>query len=399
MFVAHAGMAQDEAETAKGPKAPAAPFRDTVRLVKVLKPEVVQAYPACEELADKPDSIAVAFRDADGKTQLISSNYNNRRFVGDDLDGVKIDCGLIYKSGADEDYSHHDYHSWMHGVYTEDGQTVYALVHNEYWGHKMHPEECKNYNSCWANSITWVKSVDGGKTYQLPPVEERLVAALGKDYKVNAGKPYGFINPSNILREGGYLYSVIHSWNLGKQKAGSYLIRKPVDAAWNDWQIWSGEKQGFKSLRKLMAKGGEVGTPLPLGKPELPINIYTIAKHEPSGLFVALFPATHRSDRFPENDGYYIATSADLIHWSAPIQVVQANYMARFLKQLYPQTYYHLGGLLDPTSQSRTYGTIGNHPYIYATRITSRKPGTPALMELVRIPLDLSDILPQSPTP
>lgn len=398
MVLATASLtAADDIAGEKGSTAPSLPFKNTVRLVMPLTPEVIQAYPACEVSPDKPDSIAVAFRDDKDLVQLISSNYHNRRFVGAELGDVKIQCPIVFESNADPDYANHDYHGWIHSVYTEDGKTIYALVHNEYWGHEVYPDACeKDYKKCWANSVTWVYSTDGGATYQLPPPDERVVAAVGEKYRVALGKPYGFINPTNIIRDGDFLYSIIHSWNSAGQTGGSYLIRKHIDAPWFMWDIWNGEKHGFKNIRELMQKGKTVGRPLPIGSPELPVNIYSISRHEPSGLFVGLLPSTHRSRKFPENDGYYITTSPDLIHWSSPTQIVQANYMSRFLKDLYPQTYFHLGSLIDPSSTARLFDTIGNQPYLYTTRITSRKPGTPALIELVRIPLDLTHILPQS---
>ena len=47
-------------------------------------------------------------------------------------------------------------------AYTEDGETVYALIHNEYQGHQ-HPGYCpqNDYVACWDNSITLGISRDG----------------------------------------------------------------------------------------------------------------------------------------------------------------------------------------------------------------------------------------------
>jgi hypothetical protein len=49
---------------------------------------------ACEP-ADIPDIPARAFRDAQGRVQLIASHYVNRRMTGPDLDHLTHDCSVI----------------------------------------------------------------------------------------------------------------------------------------------------------------------------------------------------------------------------------------------------------------------------------------------------------------
>jgi hypothetical protein len=89
------------------------------------------------DMADIPDAPARAFRDADGKIQLIASHYISRRMIGDTLNSVKHKCDIIMNSHNDTNPSKFDYKEWINSLYTLDGNTIYALVHNEYQGHTV----------------------------------------------------------------------------------------------------------------------------------------------------------------------------------------------------------------------------------------------------------------------
>ncbi len=106
--------------------------------VKIIGPEEIVfdwTTDRCDML-DLPDLPARAFRDADGKVQLIATHFINRRMIGDTLDSVKRDCQIIMNSHKDPDPSQFNDREWLVAVYTLDGRTIYALVHNEYQGHK-----------------------------------------------------------------------------------------------------------------------------------------------------------------------------------------------------------------------------------------------------------------------
>jgi hypothetical protein len=85
-------------------------------------------------MEDIPDLPARAFRDADGKIQLIASHFVSRRMIGNTLDSVKRDCNIIMNSHENPEPSKFDYREWLASVYTIDGETICALVHNEYQG-------------------------------------------------------------------------------------------------------------------------------------------------------------------------------------------------------------------------------------------------------------------------
>jgi hypothetical protein len=104
--------------------------------VKILGPEEIVFDWTTDQCSveDIPDIPARAFRDVDGKIQLIASHFVNRRMIGNTIDSVQRDCNIIMNSHKDPEPSKFNDREWLHSVYTIDGETIYALVHNEYQG-------------------------------------------------------------------------------------------------------------------------------------------------------------------------------------------------------------------------------------------------------------------------
>lgn len=84
----------------------------------------------------RPDLPARAFRGADGSTSIILSAPSNTRLVGPSLDEVVLTCEIIRPASYDHDPAAHAHFEWIGAVYTDDGQTVHAVIHNEYHGYE-----------------------------------------------------------------------------------------------------------------------------------------------------------------------------------------------------------------------------------------------------------------------
>src|SRR5207237_1240007 len=74
-------------------------------------------------------------------------------------------CKVIFSSHLDDDPSHYAMQEWLGGGYTEDGSTIYALVHEEYHGEGNSqcgaPEIAVGDRlSCWMPAITEAISTD-----------------------------------------------------------------------------------------------------------------------------------------------------------------------------------------------------------------------------------------------
>ena len=165
------------------------------------------------ETNDIPDVPARAFRDADGNVQLIAGHYVNYRSTSSTLAAVTRDCSTpVLTSHKDPDPQNYDYKEWIHSVYTEDGSTIYAFVHNEFHGHAATSTvSCPSGDAedCWYNAITFASSTDKGKTYTHASSSAHLMASTPYLYTPDQG-PMGVFNPSNIIKNAsdGYYYPV-----------------------------------------------------------------------------------------------------------------------------------------------------------------------------------------------
>ena len=344
----------------------------------------------CEKY-NLPDLPVRAFRDREGQTQLIISHTVNYRMIGPDLNHLKIDCNRLMGSQFDPDPSLFHDSEWIASPYTEDGQTVYTIIHDEYHGWE-HRGQCSVYSTttayfpCWYNALTLAVSTDGGRTYEpAAPSPAHLVATLPFVYKADAG-PAGPRNPSNIIkgRDGAY-YMFLNWAYYTDSNQWVCLLQSPNLSDPASWKFWDGN--GFD---------------------EPFVNPYTTTPDRPNN---HVCPALDRDDIGASlNDsvtynayldryvlvgisadtiggrevwGFYYSFSDDLIHWThrkllaeMVLPWVSSNTGIMFL---YPS-------LLDPASESRNYEISGKTAYLYYTRFNNSQGRL--YRALVRVPVE-----------
>jgi len=156
---------------------------------------------SCSQI-DIPDAPARAFLDADGKIQLLATHYSNFRMIGSDFNSLSRDCGNgpVLSSGFNSDASKWDDHEWLLSTYTQDGATVYAIIHNEY--HAQDYTSCSGSGNCWYNALTFATSSDTGRTYTHATAPSHLLAAAPYQW-AGSGGPYGVFGGSNIVYRNG----------------------------------------------------------------------------------------------------------------------------------------------------------------------------------------------------
>jgi len=106
--------------------------------VEVIGPEEVvfdHSEQACGDY-QRPDLPARAFRGADGSVSVVLSHEQNTRLVGPSLDEVAVTCEVIRTSQYDHDPAAHAHFEWISAIHTDDGETVHAVIHNEYHGYE-----------------------------------------------------------------------------------------------------------------------------------------------------------------------------------------------------------------------------------------------------------------------
>jgi len=367
---------------------------DSATLTVTGAPEVVFDWTndRCEP-EDIPDTAARAFRDSIGQVQLLASHYITRRDVGPDLNTVTHDCLVVFTSERDADPANFNDAEWIGSFYTEDGETVYALIHNEHHGWE-HAGQCTaapgNEFECWYNAVTLAKSSDSGTSYQHPQTPpDHLIAALPYQYEDRAG-PYGMMNPSNIVRgaDGAYYALVkMDAYNDPEIVQWVCLMRTTDLTDPRSWRFWDGS--GFS---------GRFVNPYTdiIGDPNEHICKAVDRDNIGDGMIESLTYNTYLNDYvlvgisadYLEGravEGAYYSFSTDLLHWT---------HRKLLLELPLPWTiadpadiYYAYPSLLDPQSVSRNFETTGETAYLYYMRNNAGTDNNDLDRDLLRVPV------------
>jgi hypothetical protein len=319
---------------------------------------------ACEQV-DIPDAPARAFRDRDRTVHLIATHYVARAMVGPNLNEVKHDCRVIYRSPFDPDPSHFQDASWLTSFYTQDGQHIAALVHSEYHGSDINgtcatPREPLN---CWWNTITAAFSSDAGYTFAAPSAPSNLVASLPYKYTVgNRAGAYGYQSPTNMIAHDGWIFALINAWPYKDQEFGPCLLRtkEPFDPS--SWRAWDGANFGVRFIDPYRHYNG--GPASHICRPVLTGEVTSFAELEDRQIFIAV---QYTPDARFGPKGLYLNASRDLIHWSEPELVVTTDDMLKAEGQ--GRWSYGYFSVLDPTSKDPNFSTLSNSPYVYFVRL------------------------------
>lgn len=80
----------------------------------------------------RPDLPTSVYRDADGLINLVLSSKTNYRLTGPDFDNLAADCEPVFRSEEDPDPGRYRFQQWLGALYTDDGSTIHAVMHNEF---------------------------------------------------------------------------------------------------------------------------------------------------------------------------------------------------------------------------------------------------------------------------
>ncbi len=345
---------------------------------------------ACEPI-DVPDAPARALRDDRGRVQLYASHYLVRRFVGPSLDRVRHSCRVVMRSGFDPRPEAYDDRDWLASLYTEDGRTIHALVHDEYQGNQ-HPGRCPSgsYQKCWYNAITTATSTDGGESYSRQPAPAGIAANVPYRYVPDAG-PYGIFQPSNIIKRDGYYYALLQAEAFGKQRRGTCVMRSPDLSQPRSWRAWDGKHFSVQFVDPYREPVGDPGDHVcaPVGEAEIAKMAHSLSYSTYFGKYMLVGVAGEFQPSRNRNIwGIYFALSEDLIHWSHKRLIAETELPWTFqCGDRYPILY---PSVLDPESTSRTFGTTGRRAYLYFTRLQYPNCRQALQRNLVRIGIEFS---------
>lgn len=365
-----------------GPARAAGP---SVRVVGQPQPVFDWGSSACETM-NYPDLPARAFRDAVGGVQLLLPHFDNFRMTGPSLDQLSVDCDPVLLSPRQAAPRRFRDREWIASIFTRDGSSVWALVHDEYQGNRHHGRcPSHRYPRCWYNAITLAHSTDGGRSYTVAPPSQSLVAAAPYRYRADRG-PAGVFTPSNIVvGPDGAFYALVRIRDPGAERGTCLLRTRQVGRA-GSWRAWNGVGFAGRFSDPYRSPQRRRIPCAPVGRGRIAEMAESLTYNTALGayLLVGLAPPGPAS-LGPKRRGIYFATSQDLVHWSPRRLVTRAvtthNYRCGGPSPLaYPS-------VIDPASASRTFATSGATPYLYYTQFRYRSCDHTADRDLMRVPL------------
>lgn len=283
---------------------------------------------SCVEL-DLPDVYAHPIRTHEGIV-LVSGNAPNNYFMfGKDFNSLERSCNPVFVSGDKWEIESFNHQEWITSVYSEDGITIHALVHNEY--HDPYSRKCKPgitdpSNPCWYNFISYAKSTDGGRTFRQPSSPEHLVAMLPFKWNPDAvprgaPPPHGYFEPSNIIKHDDFYYSMMFGIisNTDQTQRGTCIMRSSDISDPSSWKIWDGRGFNIPLVNPYINPPGDSSEFFPVFvskrtirdlRGSLTINTYL-------NKFMLVGAGIHQVNGI-ETCGFFFSLSDDLINWSQP---------------------------------------------------------------------------------
>lgn len=323
---------------------------------------------------DLPDVPARAFRDAQGKIHLLSTNFIHRAMVGDSFATLKKQCDVVYKPAALPQISLYDDKSWLEAFYTLDGITIHALISADYHEYR-HSKDCPfgtDINRCWYNVITAALSTDGGRNFRTlrePPAH--YVAGPQVKFDVTAERSIGFFTTSNIFHYRGHYYTLVYTGGgFAQQRRGNCVLRTATLEDPTSWRAWDGEGYGyaFKDAYKTGDRPDDKGC-VPVSPNALNNMVRTVLLHKPSGLFVAVMLTAGFTRETRDARGVYYSLSRDLLEWSRPQPLFIAPTRAEVKRLSDGKSTARVAidypSVIDHASPGDNFEFLAGDPYLY----------------------------------
>lgn len=321
-------------------------------------------------MADVADTPLRAYRDQTGVIHGFSGSYNNFVFVGKTfLDLHRAGCHPMMRSGMSTDPSAFSDREWITSPYTLDGKRVVAVVHDEYLGWMHKPTECArpqgNEKHCWYFSSTLTESIDGGYTFRKLSGPKKYLASPQMRFSTKIDTE-GVGNPTNIFRNPHDNYFYLF---LGVAKRGVCLGRS-LDL--KSWSFWTGSDYSAKFLNPYEQISTTQTKDIVPCK-TIPIPLSSIVYDPKNDAFIGVLNSA--------NGGLSYTATRDLENWppTQPLVPPPVN-----------RATIHYPSILDATSTSRNFETIGAHPYLYFVS----RPEHGVLRDVVRVPLQVTPVSP-----
>jgi hypothetical protein len=359
----------------------------------------------CSEL-DLPDVYAHPIRTKNG-IMLVSGNAPDNYFMfGKDFNSLKRSCTPVLRSGDKWEVDSFDHQEWITSVYSEDGITIHALVHNEY--HDPYSRKCKQgitdpSNPCWYNFITYAKSTDGGKTFFQQESPDHLVAMLPFKWNPDAAPrgappPHGYMEPSNIVKHGDYFYSIFFgiTSNIDQGISGTCIMRTDNLSQPSSWKIWDGKGFNIPLINPYTNPPQDSSKYVPafIGRNTIRDLRGSLTWNSYLKKFMLVGAGVHQVNGM-ETCGFFFSMSDDLINWTLP-QLIRETILGwspcnrqtpdqtsrNIVQEAYPS-------LIDHDASDISFTTVDSTAYLYFMQNMDnwKQGGWGLRRDLVRIPI------------
>lgn len=342
---------------------------------------------------DTVDQSMAAFRRDDGTVVAYSGDNDALngvtvpgggffRMFGSSVNHLERDCSApVLPGGSQADPASFPHSVWLMATWTDDGETVYGLVHDEYHANLTDAEMCPSGDktACWYTTILAAKSTDGGQTfeYQTSPDNPRGIA-LSSPVKYQPGQEGGHAQgiPNHHLvhdPRDGFLYL------LAGCAQGAYLpsdrFPKGGRCVWRtkdisdvkSWRGWDGEAWTVTSVDPYASPTSTDPTGhLPSAVSGVPPGSGSVVYHEGLELFITMGSKVIEGPNGRPIVQTAYMTSSNMTTWS--------SYKGAAKFEL-PEPYHGCAiypHLIDADSPARNFDVIGkDSKSIYLQFITN----------------------------
>lgn len=344
-----------------------------------------------------PDIAARAYRDAAGEVHLTIGHWNTYSMVGPNLNELTSDCGTVQMSSDfDPDPAQFNDSEWMGAPFTFDGETIYAVVHNEYRGDThtgARPGQCPSGQRlpCLDTSFTMAVSTDGGDSFtDIAPPPNHLIASLPYEY-IDDSVPSGIRQPSDII-EGpdGFFYLFGNVSDQPAERQWVCAMRTDDLADPSSWRFWDGDEfAGVWKNPYLETVDPDADKCAPLAFPQLGGGINeSIVFDEALGQYV-MVGASDSPGAGGADWGFYYSTSPDLVNWSARQLLIDLP-INPAVGDPDNDTVHAYPAIIDPDSPSLNFSTSDGQMYFYVSRFNFG--GNSLDRDLLRFPIEVQDV-------
>jgi hypothetical protein len=319
---------------------------------------------------DSADEPARAFRDRNGQVHLFSTSFRNRQLTGADFNHLRHPCAVVFMGRHSGNPADYDDYGWLASFYTTDGQTVFALVHNEFHGSER-PALCPSraFLRCWETSIGIATSHDGGNSFTRPVAPRNVIAELPYRYQGDQKLQFGYFNPTNILRAGDYFYAMVSMIDNIDKLGGVCIMRTKVLSDPTSWRAWDGHGYNVQFVDPYLqtVANPKQNVCTAIGNGNVFFSLGSVVLHKPSGLFLlAMRLQTWDAGKVKLPVGVYITTSKDLITWSKPKLLLADSALGP--PGADGQSAESYPSLIDPNSAGMSFDQSSNHAYLFTVR-------------------------------